>query len=115
MNRICSDIVKEAAFEDKYNVDVKRNEEGEVSLLINWKWVLISNYILGGGCCKKAQRWTGTISKTTSKGEEIKEKQKRKEKEGQRWGATAEINKISKMGFEEIRKKEKERIKQGAR
>nr|AEE61627.1 unknown [Dendroctonus ponderosae] len=30
MNRICQDVIRETAFEDKYNVDIKRNEDGEV-------------------------------------------------------------------------------------
>ncbi|XP_050297903.1 coiled-coil domain-containing protein 137 [Anthonomus grandis grandis] len=30
MNRICTEVVKEAAFENKYQVDIKRNEDGEV-------------------------------------------------------------------------------------
>lgn len=30
MNRICQDVIRETAFEDKYHVDIKRNEEGEV-------------------------------------------------------------------------------------
>ncbi|XP_072396757.1 uncharacterized protein [Diabrotica undecimpunctata] len=34
MNRICSEAVKEAEFEDKYGVDIKRNEDGEVEEVV---------------------------------------------------------------------------------
>ncbi|XP_050498003.1 coiled-coil domain-containing protein 137 [Diabrotica virgifera virgifera] len=34
MNRICTETVKEAEFEDKYGVDIKRNEDGEVEEVV---------------------------------------------------------------------------------
>ncbi|CAG9773161.1 unnamed protein product [Ceutorhynchus assimilis] len=34
MNRICSEVIKEAAFEDKYQVDIKRNQDGEVEKVV---------------------------------------------------------------------------------
>lgn len=33
MNRICTETVKEAEFEEKYGVDIKRNEDGEVEVV----------------------------------------------------------------------------------
>lgn len=32
VNRICMDVTRESKFEEKYGVDVKRNEHGEVML-----------------------------------------------------------------------------------
>lgn len=34
MNKICMEVTREAKFEEKYGVDIKRNEQGEVCIIL---------------------------------------------------------------------------------
>lgn len=40
VNKICTHVVKEAEFEERYGVEIKRNENGEVCLIYNIRYEL---------------------------------------------------------------------------
>lgn len=45
MNKICIDVTKEAKFEEKYGVDIKRNAQGEVGgFILYWIYFFLLFY-----------------------------------------------------------------------
>lgn len=46
MNRVCMNVTREAKFEEKYGVDIKRNEDGEVSFIVCHFYIFLFTFYL---------------------------------------------------------------------
>jgi len=91
MNRICSEIVKETAFEDKYQVDIKKNEEGEVE-----------------GVEKRPKDELEVLVKKLKKEKQIKKKGKGKKKEKKNGETELKLTKSQKWARKKAEKKKKQ-------
>ncbi|XP_030745237.1 coiled-coil domain-containing protein 137 [Sitophilus oryzae] len=69
INRICDNVIKEAAFEDKFNVDIKRNEKGQVESVEKRKPDELEMFYKQ---VRKEKKQKKTKKKKTDKNEEVR-------------------------------------------